>query len=359
MLNKAIALLGVLTLISGLGKAQEHEVEKKIVIKKSSSSSDGGSKTKTYRRVIRNGKVVEESGDPSLLEGIGLPDRVGRLLRKKGGVDVDVDVDSDAKSKSRTRRIVIKDGKTIVDEATEDGRPVRPGKGFDIDVDVELPDEVRRLIRRLGKGEFDIDMGVLGGKPGSMTRRLIIKDGKTIVDETTKDGKKLDLDLGDLGIDIDALKSGEGIKVFRRAMKDLPDSFRKMLREHGGGKMDFDFDFDFDFDTDSSSEKSEKSDKDSSKGRIRRLLRKGGKGELRDRILKEVEEALDATDPLARDLMDRLGRKLPGKLEGRKEKPDVESDIDALRSRIKSLKKELDRIAPKSGSRRLRKRGDG
>jgi hypothetical protein len=114
-----------------------------------SRSSDGT--TKSWRRVVKDGVVVEEGGSPSPAlerwseDGLRgeVPDaaRILEELRRKSGVPNFVELpgfgelppldDKGAKTStsSHSRRVVVVNGETIVDEETRDGVPVRGSAG--------------------------------------------------------------------------------------------------------------------------------------------------------------------------------------------------------------------------------------
>lgn len=110
-------------------------------------------------------------------------------------------------SHSKTRRIKVVNGKTVLDEATVDGKPARPGRRLlprDVDADVllegligewldDLEKDAGRDVTDLLRGE-----GLKGPQrqghqksSSSSTHRVVVVNGKTIVDETTTDGKPM------------------------------------------------------------------------------------------------------------------------------------------------------------------------
>ena len=127
------------------------------------------------------------SQDPT--PGQGGPLRPSGLRKVKGGEASLEDLlrrasrDQDGSRSSHTRRVVVRNGKTIVDEETVDGRPVKPGprpRGAEDllrELERELPADARDLLRRV-----DADVK-------SHTRRVVVRNGKTVVDEETVDGK--------------------------------------------------------------------------------------------------------------------------------------------------------------------------
>lgn len=104
-------------------------------------AQDGGKsrgKSGTYVKVVVNGEVVEEHGDPKLmsllddlLADLELPEGARDLLDRKGRrAGAKKRAAGSAKksaSSSHSRRVVVRNGKTIVDEEIIDGKPVKPG----------------------------------------------------------------------------------------------------------------------------------------------------------------------------------------------------------------------------------------
>jgi len=126
---------------------------------------------------------------------------------------------------SHTRRVVVKDGRTVVDEETRDGRPVRAGgrkasaprrtaatrgvvapgnragaaKGaLDPEAEVErmMREMEERMRREMPPAMADLmrEARAKGGPVqrsarSSYTRRFKVVDGKVVVDEETRDGK--------------------------------------------------------------------------------------------------------------------------------------------------------------------------
>jgi hypothetical protein len=136
-------------------------------------------------------------------------------------------------SRSHTRKIVVRNGKTIVDEETVDGKSVRPSRRArpgstggvgDLDrllkdLEKDMPPEARGLLRRAG------GKGVV---TSSATRRIVVRDGKTIVDEQTLDGKRVrpGQGAGNLG-------AGELDRLLKDLEKDMPPEARDLLRRAG------------------------------------------------------------------------------------------------------------------------------
>ena len=101
---------------------------------------------------------------------------------------------SSSSSSSATRRVIVVNGKTVVDEATKDGRsvpPPAPAAGEDAgamkqrlleELFRDLPPDARRLLE-----------GSLRDAAGSKTqsshsRRVVVRNGEVIVDEEVRDG---------------------------------------------------------------------------------------------------------------------------------------------------------------------------
>lgn len=181
-----------------------------------SSSSNG--QERTYRRVVRDGKVVEESGDPSLGRGLGtgagkvdLEDLMRRARQGAPGANsgANSDSSSSSSSSSSSRRIVIRNGEVIEDSATENGKPVRPGAGRPagrpagrvggpargpVDIDRELERMMEEMSRKAG---VDLRGGLRPGgnastSSSSSSRRIVVRDGKVVEDSATSNGKPVD-----------------------------------------------------------------------------------------------------------------------------------------------------------------------
>jgi hypothetical protein len=141
-MRKLASISALVAIISGLAVAQGVRVEtdaksssKKVI---SIVTSENGKK-RTYRKVIQDGKVIEESGDPSLLKDTGLDARgLLRKARRDGG----------AKTKHKSRRIVIRDGKKVIDETTGDGKDVDFDFDFDFEVDVDVQKKIRDAMKK-------------------------------------------------------------------------------------------------------------------------------------------------------------------------------------------------------------------
>ena len=87
-----------------------------------------------------------------------------------------------------THRVVVVNGKTIVDEKTVDGRRV-PSKGVDAPLPGLDPQKMIRELRdRMRKAEAKgLPLG--DATRSSHTRRVVVENGKTIVDEESRDGR--------------------------------------------------------------------------------------------------------------------------------------------------------------------------
>ncbi|MDA1264164.1 MAG: hypothetical protein O2816_03685, partial [Planctomycetota bacterium] len=89
---------------------------------------------------------------------------------------------SDSSSSSHTKRVVVVNGKTVVDEETRDGKPVRGSQrgAAPVDLDRLLKD----LEQDLGKGKTSSS-----SSSSSHSKRVVVINGKTVVDEEIKDGE--------------------------------------------------------------------------------------------------------------------------------------------------------------------------
>lgn len=193
---------------------------------------------KTYKKVIENGKVVEESGDKSLGENVDI--RIGgdgteikKLVdraRKGGG-----ESDQGKKAKERRteggqkskRRIVI-NGDTVLDGSEID---------FDLDLgDLDLGDLPKQL-RKMLKGEDGlgalIERARHDAKKGGGSRIIINKDGKTIFDEI---GGLEELDL-DLPAELSDILDGRGLDIEKLIEKaqhgDVKSQGRVIVKQDG------------------------------------------------------------------------------------------------------------------------------
>jgi len=107
-------------------KADNQSISSESVVEVSRSTTKNGKTEKRhYRRVVRNGKLVEESGDRSLSKKGGKPVELdAEKMLEKMRRELDTAKKAGTSTKSHTRRVVVIDGKTVVDEETVDGKPV-------------------------------------------------------------------------------------------------------------------------------------------------------------------------------------------------------------------------------------------
>ena len=106
-----------LTLCAGLAGAQKPTkatATSKAVATASSSSKNAKTVTKTFRRVIKNGKVVLEEGDRKLLKHPGVPDL--EKLVKEALAEARA-----SGTKSGKHRVVVKNAKTLRGGKPESG----------------------------------------------------------------------------------------------------------------------------------------------------------------------------------------------------------------------------------------------
>lgn len=137
---------------------------------------------------------------PTLAQDTG---RAHAEARAEARADAKADARADASQRrSHTRRVVVVNGKTVVDEETVDGKPVRPGRRpapaiprqprlpelpelpdperLLEELERDLPADARDLLRRARQD---------GKATRSHTRRVVVINGETVVDEETVDGK--------------------------------------------------------------------------------------------------------------------------------------------------------------------------
>jgi len=115
-------------------------------------------------------------------------------------------------SQTVTHRVVVENGKTVVDERTVDGKPVgggklgggvRPVPGGAIDAEEMLRKLREQVEGDLGRALPPLPAGLppRAGQPLPATRssdshsdshRVVVRDGATVVDERTTDGKRVD-----------------------------------------------------------------------------------------------------------------------------------------------------------------------
>ncbi|MBL8898911.1 MAG: hypothetical protein JNM84_14825 [Planctomycetes bacterium] len=159
LLPLALTTFGVLapaTLAAPQDPAPRGKLERRDARADSGSSRSTGGETKTWRRVVKDGEVIEEEGtplpewerllgdswrpetcDPAKLleelrrglerEGLGeLPPGFGGLPPGFGELPKG---EKSSSSSSHTRRVVVVNGETVVDEELRDGVPVRPARG--------------------------------------------------------------------------------------------------------------------------------------------------------------------------------------------------------------------------------------
>lgn len=99
------------------------------------------------------------------------------------------DRSSASSSHSSSHRVVVRDGKKVVDEKTVDGVPV-DGRA-DPAPAPKLPLDPQDLLDRVRRG-LPIDVGLPMGDgaraSSSHTRRVVVENGVVVVDEETRDG---------------------------------------------------------------------------------------------------------------------------------------------------------------------------
>ena len=181
--------------------AQNAEKESKssssIVIKKVVSSSDGGTQERSYKRVMKNGRLVEESGDRSLLDD----------------VDVKVDAEDARRGVVRLRKV-------------EDGSSSDRKFDFDVKVDAgsgvgEIPEMLKGLLKN-----FDVKVHQLG-KDGHGMSIVIGGEGVGDIMNLRLDGRALEKGLERLGPIIGEVVEAE----LQEALPELGDVIENGLRE--------------------------------------------------------------------------------------------------------------------------------
>lgn len=93
---------------------------------------------------------------------------------------------SSSNSSSSSHRVVVIDGKKVVDEKVVDGKPadgVRDGAPA-------LPPEMQDMLDRVRRGlPVGVPDGAGGSQSSSHTHRVVVENGKVVVDEETRDGR--------------------------------------------------------------------------------------------------------------------------------------------------------------------------
>ena len=191
--------LSALTLFAGVASAQKADVgadgqsvSKSVIV----VSRDG----KTYRKVVENGRVVEESGDPGLGRGIEI--RIGAPL------------DLDA----------------LLERARRSGARANAGGRLRGVADLDLPEEIEQLLE---SGKLDLDRLFEKAREAGETaekvesRVIVVKQGEKIVDERPRDG--------DAGVDID-VDVGDRIQRVRALRRRIERLQRQLDRLERGGR---------------------------------------------------------------------------------------------------------------------------
>ena len=210
-MRQLLALVSAL-LIVGAAQAQNTASDSdRAEAKARAHSSDRSKKSHTRRVVVVNGETVvdEETVD-------GKPVRPRRGGRRRAGTpdldqllkDLEKDMppavrgqlrraakDGGSSSGSYTRRIVVENGKMIVDEETVDGKPAgkhmgrgrrrgRPVRAGTADMDDlmrqlerDMSPEARKMLERARREGTS--------STSRQSQRVVVKDGKTVVDEST------------------------------------------------------------------------------------------------------------------------------------------------------------------------------
>jgi hypothetical protein len=92
-------------------------------------SGSSSAHSTSHRVVVVDGRVVDKGADPAVRalpqEWQDLLERVRRSAEPRGGKAGD----NAQTTSSHTRRVVVENGKVVVDEETRDGKPVRHGGG--------------------------------------------------------------------------------------------------------------------------------------------------------------------------------------------------------------------------------------
>ncbi len=142
---------------------------------------------------------------------------------------------SDSSKSSHTRRVVVVNGKTIVDEETVNGKPVRrkaprarkpPQRPMDAErlleeVERDLPPEARELLKRARQNRKN------GATGSSHTRRVKVVNGKTVIDEETIDGKPVKRKAPRARRPLQGPTDAE--RLLEEVERDLPPEARELL----------------------------------------------------------------------------------------------------------------------------------
>jgi len=204
MTKQMLVMIVVPMLVStGLAQNVDVDVEKQSSSRKVIVVNKNG---KTYRKVIENGKVVEETGNPDLLKDVHID------------VNVDVDVGGDVRGNKakKSRRVIRKSGKKILDETLG---------GLD------LPKKIRDLLDRVHEGTFDFDFDFDFG-PGhgskSKSRRVVIVNGEKVIDEATDGDDPEDLFRGLGRHPLRGRRGLESLEDMQRELEELQGRIREL-----------------------------------------------------------------------------------------------------------------------------------
>ncbi|MCA9321497.1 MAG: hypothetical protein KDB53_12210 [Planctomycetes bacterium] len=116
----------------------------------------------TYTKTIINGTVVEEKGDPRLQSLVNdLMAALQKDMLKNAARAGESTSDHSSASSSQCRRVVVRNGVTVIDEETRDGKPVPAGRGSGPTADLEA--RLRGLLSEPGQAS-----GPVAGPPPTL-----------------------------------------------------------------------------------------------------------------------------------------------------------------------------------------------
>ena len=152
---RTLAAALMITILTTISAAQATEKQQSSMKSTSVAVSKNG-KTATYKKVVKDGVVVEERGNPNLLGTVNL-DALMEKARRNGGVWAEGD------HRTASRRVVKKNGKTVVDERRGDPKLL----------DGEHPVTVEELLRKTSPGRDKTPLSPDSRVPGKSRARKL------------------------------------------------------------------------------------------------------------------------------------------------------------------------------------------